>query len=163
MMSRRAIRFGKAVLSGLLTASLASVPLAAQPPADLVVGSRVRVSAADGRRLTGRVEQLTADTLVLLPEGQTAVSIPIASLNRVDVSRGARSRGQSAWRYAKWGAVIGATSGAISLGLQHDQVGDGSSVGSAVALGAWSGMLFGGLVGAAIGASRSGERWERVR
>jgi hypothetical protein len=88
----------------------------------------VRVSVSDGRRLTGRVEQVTADTLVLLPEGQTAGS------------------------------------GAISLGLQHDQVGDGSSVvGSAVALGAWSGMLFGGLIGAAIGAGHSGERWERVR
>jgi hypothetical protein len=150
-------------LIALLIAALASVPLAAQPPADLVAGSRVRVSVADGRRLTGRVEQVTSDRLVLLPDGQAAVSIPMADVNRVDVSHGSQSRGRSAWRYAKWGAAIGAASGAISLGLQHDQVGDGSSVGSAVALGAWSGMLFGGLIGAAVGASRAGEQWERVR
>jgi hypothetical protein len=118
---------------------------------------------ADGRKLTGRVEQVTSDRLVLRPEGQAAVSIPMADVDRVDVSHGSQSRGRSAWRYAKWGAAIGAASGAISLGLQHDQVGDGSSVGSAVALGAWSGMLFGGLIGAAIGASRAGEQWERVR
>ena len=153
----------KAMLIALLVASLASIPLAAQAPAEFVVGSRVRVSVNDGRRLTGRVEQVTADTLVLLPEGQAAVSLPIATLNRVDVSRGSQSRGRSAWRYATWGAAIGAASGAISLGLQHEQVGDGSSVGSAVALGAWSGMLFGGLIGAAIGAGRSSERWDRVR
>lgn len=153
----------RATLIALLIVRLASVPLAAQQHPDLVVGSRVRVSVSDGRRLTGRVEQVTADTVVLLPEGQTAVSIPIAAMNHVDVSRGSESRGQSAWRYAKWGAAIGAGSGAISLGLQHDQVGDGSSVGSAVALGAWSGMLFGGLIGAAIGTGHSGERWERVR
>jgi hypothetical protein len=153
----------RATLVALLIVRLASVPLAAQQPPEFVPGSRVRVSVADGRRLTGRVEQATADTLVLLPEGQAALSIPIADVNRVDISRGSQSRGQSAWRYAKWGAAIGAASGAISLGLQHDQVGDGSSVGSAVALGAWSGMLFGGLIGAAIGAGHSGERWERVR
>ena len=153
----------RATLIILLIVHIASAPLTAQQPADLVVGSRVRVSASDGRMLTGRVEQVTADTLVLLPEGRAAVTIPITALNRVDVSRGSPFRGRSAWRYAKWGAAIGAASGAVSLGLQHDQVGDGSSVGGAVALGAWSGMLFGGLIGAAIGAGRSGEKWERIR
>ena len=52
--------------------------------------------------------------------------------------------------------------GAISLGLQHDQVGDGSSVGGAVA-GRLVWDALGGLIGAAIGAGHSGERWERVR
>src|SRR4029450_12339012 len=117
----------RATLIALLIVRLASVPLAAQQHPDLIVGSRVRVAMADGRRLTGRVEQVTADTVVLLPEGQTAVSIPIAALNHVDVSRGSQSRGQSAWRYAKWGAAIGAGSGAISLGLQHHHVVDWSS------------------------------------
>src|SRR5262245_44195296 len=132
----------RAALITLLVVRLVSVQLAAQQQlSGLVVGSRVRVSVSDERKLTGRVEQVTADALVLQPEGQAAVSIPIAALNRVEVSRGSQSRAQSAWRYAKWGAAIGAGSGAISLGLQHDQVGDGSSVGRAVALGAWSGML----------------------
>ena len=153
----------RATLIALLIVCVASVPIAAQQPPDLVAGSRVRVMVSDGRMLIGRVEQVTADTIVIIPYGEPAVSISMAALNRVDVSRGSQSRGHTAWRYAKWGAAIGATSGAISLGLQHEQVGDGSSVGTAVALGAWSGMLFGGLIGAAIGAARGGENWERIR
>ena len=81
----------------------------------------------------------------------------------MDVSRGQESRKRSAWSRAKWGIVIGAVPGAVSLGLQHEEVGGGSSVGKAAALGAWSGGLFGGLIGAAIGAARPPENWERVR
>ena len=54
--------------------------------------------------------------------------------------------------------------GAISLGLQHRQVGAGGSlVGEAAALGAFSGGLFGGLIGAAVGAGRAGDRWKEVK
>ena len=116
------------------------------------------------RKVTGRVEALTSDTLVLQPDGRTAaVSMPAAALIRIEISRGILSRKKSAWRHAKWGAVIGAVPGSLSLGLQHEQVGGGSSVAKAAALGAWSGGLFGGLVGAVVGAARPGENWERVR
>jgi hypothetical protein len=84
-------------------------------------------------------------------------------LTRIEISRGFLSRKESAWKYAKWGVVIGAVPGAISLGLQHEEVGGGSSVAKATALGAWFGALFGGLIGAAIGAGRRGEKWERLR
>jgi hypothetical protein len=73
------------------------------------------------------------------------------------------SRKHSAWKRARWGAVIGAVPGAISLGLQHEHVGGGSSVAKAAALGVWSGGLFGGFVGAVVGAAHPGENWERVR
>jgi hypothetical protein len=64
---------------------------------------------------------------------------------------------------AKWGALIGAVSGAILLGLQHEQVDDASSAGKAAALGAWSGGLFGGLIGAVVGAVHPREQWERIQ
>jgi hypothetical protein len=53
--------------------------------------------------------------------------------------------------------------GAVSLGLQHDEVGeDGSTVGEAVALGLWSGGLLGSVIGAGVGAARAGEKWQQV-
>ena len=65
-----------------------------------------------------------------------SLSVPFVELTKIEVSRGRRSRGQAAWTKAKWGALIGAVPGAISLGLQHEQVGEnGSSVAEAVA--AW--------------------------
>jgi hypothetical protein len=102
--------------------------------------------------------------LVVQPDDKAAsVSMPVATLSRIEISRGLRSRKASAWKSAKWGAVIGAVPGAISLGLQHEQVAGGSGVANAVALGAWSGGLFGGLVGAVVGSAHPGEIWERVR
>jgi hypothetical protein len=79
------------------------------------------------------------------------------------VSRGNTSKAAGAKKGALWGAVIAGTIGAISLGLQHETVGeDGSSAGKAAALGAFSGGLFGGLIGAGVGAARAGEKWQTV-
>ncbi len=89
--------------------------------------------------------------------------MPLVELTKIEVSRGRRSRAQGAWTKAKWGALIGAVPGAISLGFGHEQIGEnGSSVGKAAALGAWSGGLFGGLIGAAIGALNPGDDWESI-
>ncbi len=131
---------------------------------EIVAGARVRISTADVDEITGRIEKLTADTLLIkLDDASRSLSVPVVELTKIEVSRGRRSRSQAAWTKAKWGALIGAVPGAISLGAQHEQVGeDGSSVGGAAALGAWVGGLFGGLIGAAIGAISPGEAWERV-
>lgn len=154
----------RAKLILILIVCLLPVQLAAQATPAIDVGARIRVWTSDMRKFTGRVEALTSDILVLQPDGQTAsVSMPVATLIRIEISRGLLSRKNSAWRHAKWGAVIGAVPGAISLGLQHEQVGGGSSVAKATALGAWSGGLFGGLIGAVVGAAHPGENWERVR
>ena len=53
-----------------------------------------------------------------------SLSVPFVELTKIEVSR---SRGQAAWTKAKWGALIGAVPGAISLGLQHEQVGENGS------------------------------------
>lgn len=143
---------------------LLPVQVAAQATPVIDVGARIRVWTSEMGKVTGRVEALTSDTLVLQPDSKTAsVSMPVARLIRIEISRGLLSRKNSAWKHAKWGAVIGAVPGAISLGLQHEQVGGGSSFAKATALGAWSGGLFGGLIGAAVGAAHPGENWERVR
>jgi hypothetical protein len=153
----------KLIVIGMIC--LFPMQLAGQSSLTLDAGAKVRIWTSDIRKVTGRVDALTSDTLVLKPEGETtALSIPVASIVRAEVSRGPRSRKSSAWNRARWGALFGAVVGAVSLGLQHEQVGDeGSSVGKAVALGAWSGVLFGGSLGAAIGAANPGENWERVR
>ena len=52
--------------------------------------------------------------------------------------------------------------GQTVLGLQHEEVGGGSSVGQAAELGAWSAALFGGRIGVAVGEARPPENWERV-
>jgi hypothetical protein len=148
----------------IIIVCLLPVPFSAQATPAIDVGARIRVWTSEMRKVTGRVEALTSDTLVLQPDSQTApVSLPVATLIRIEISRGLLSRKNSAWKHAKWGAVIGAVPGAISLGLQHEQVGGGSSVAKATALGAWSGGLFGGLIGTVVGAMRPGENWERVR
>jgi len=154
----------KAQLPLLVMVFLMSVQLSAQATSAIDAGARIRVWTPEIRKITGRVEALSSDTLVLRPDGRTAaVSIPVSTLIRIEISRGMGSRRKSAWKHAAWGAVIGAVPGAISLGLQHEQVGGGTSAAKAAALGAWSGGLFGGLIGSAIGALRPGENWERVR
>ena len=155
---------GVKLLTLTVVVGLLPVRLPAQAPPAIGVGARIRVWTPDMRKVTGRVEASTADLLVVQPDGTTAsVSLPVASLSRIDISRGLPSRAHSAWTRARWGALIGAVPGAISLGLQHEQVGGGSSAARAAALGAWSGGLFGGLIGAVVGAARPGEDWERVR
>ena len=131
---------------------------------DLDEGVRVRVATSRAGTITGRIKKLTADTLLIeLDDDSRSVSLPFAELTKIEISGGRRSRAQGAWSKAKWGAVIGAVPGAISLGFGHEQIGEnGSSVGKAAALGAWSGGLFGGLIGAAIGAINPGEKWEIV-
>ena len=137
---------------------------AAQSTASVRVGDRLRVSAADKPAVTGRVTAADAAAIELQPDGSTTpVSIVRAAMTRIETSRGGESMGHGAKRGALWGAVIAGVAGAISLGLQHDQVGeDGSSVGKAAALGAFSGGLFGGLIGAGVGAARAGERWQQI-
>ena len=147
-----------------LIVCLLPMPIAAQAIPAIAVGGRIRVRTTDARKMTGRLEAVTSDTLVVQLEDTAApISMPVASLTRIEISHGLLSRGESAWRRAKWGAVIGAAPGAVSLGLQHEQVGGGSSVAKAAALGAWSGGLFGGLIGAVVGAAHPSEKWERVR
>jgi hypothetical protein len=138
-----------------------ATPVGAQSSLPLSVDQRVRVETAVST-ITGRVLAVSPDSLRLAVDGKDQVTIATATVRRVEVSRGS-VRKAAVKKYAIRGAIIAGVIGAISLGLQHDSVGEsGSSVPKAAALGAWSGGVFGGLIGAGIGASRGADRWEHV-
>jgi hypothetical protein len=142
-----------------LTATMA----AAQSALPITVNQRVRVWTAAAEAVTGQVVTITPTTLQIAVDGREQTTVAVATVRRVEVSRGGTSRGAAARKWGLRGALIAGVIGAISLGLQHDAVGeDGSSAGEAAALGAFSGGLFGGLIGAGIGAARAGEQWEPV-
>jgi hypothetical protein len=154
----------RAKLIPILIGCLLPVQLAAQATLPLSAGARVRIWTSEMRKVVGRVDAVTSDSLMFHPDGKSdAIAVPVAAVLRLDVSRGSLSRKNSAWKRAKWSGAIGAAAGAISLGLQHEQVGEGASPAEGAALGAWSGALFGGLIGALVGAARPAENWERIR
>ena len=140
-----------------------AVPSMAQARLPIAVDQRVRVWTDAADAITGRVTTVTPNAVQVAVDGREPATLPVSSIRRVEGSRSQTSRGAGFKKGAIRGAIIMAAIGAISLGLQHDTVGeDGSSVGEAVALGVWSGGLFGGLIGGAIGAARAGDRWEQV-
>ena len=131
----------------------------AQAALPITVDQRVPVTTADGAHV-GRVIAIAADSVRLSIDDQNPISIDRPTIRSIEVSRGRESKAK---KYAIRGAIIAGLIGAISLGLQHESVGeDGSSAGEAAALGAFSGGLFGGLIGGAIGAAKSADRWEQV-
>jgi hypothetical protein len=161
-------RFAAIAVSASLvinSAAFAAQQSASKPPSSpstsLRESQRVRVTNESGQ-LIGTVVSVATDS-VRITDGAQERTIPLAGVRRIDVSRGTTSKGAGAKKGAiRWGLTMAAI-GAVSLGVQHDQVGDGgSSAGEAVALGLWSGGLFGALIGAGVGAARAGEKWEKV-
>lgn len=150
----------RAAISLVLTIALTATTAA--QAANVNVGDRIRVSAADHPKQIGRVTAVDSSSISIQPDGGATVSIPRSTVKRIDISRGVRTKGEGAKRGAlRWG-IIAAIAGAILLALQHEEVQEGVSVGHAAALGAWSGGLFGSLIGAAVGAGRAGEKWEKI-
>ena len=135
----------------------------AQTGLPIAVDERVRIWTAAADAITGHVVAVTPETVQLAQEGRDPVTVAVMTVRRVEMSRGRSSRGAGFRKGAIRGALIMGALGALSLGLQHDTVGeDGATAAEAALLGAWSGGLFGGLIGGAIGAARSGDRWEQV-
>jgi len=135
----------------------------AQSGLPIAVDQRVRLWTDAADAVTGRVTAVTPTTVHVAPEGREAVTVATSTVRRIESSRSRTSRGAGFRKGAIRGAIIMGVLGAISLGLQHDDVGeDGATVSEAVLLGVWSGGLFGGLIGGAIGAARSGDQWEQV-
>ena len=147
-------------VSSLIVVMLAAGAASAQSDLPISVDQRVRVATADAVYI-GRVAAVDPDVRLTV-DGREPLVVPRAAVTRIERSRGI-SRSSAARKGAIRGAIIAGVLGALSLGLQHESIGDGgSSAGQAAALGAFSGGLFGGLIGAGIGASRAGERWEQV-
>jgi hypothetical protein len=105
------------VLGVLTGAPAGSTPLSAQAIPVLAPGTRVRVDAPEvqRRRMEGTVHAMDTTRLVLLIAGDAdrSITIPLASLARVDVGT-ARTRARAAARGVGIGGLIGA---GIGLGV----------------------------------------------
>ena len=153
-------------------ASLIALPAAlhAQFPADVEVGSRVRVwlpeahRQADGqwhRQLVrGSVEAIAADTLrISIPGAFGSVAVPRSSIRRLELSRGGPSRPLSAAERAVGGAI----GGAISWAFMNDPRRSGGPNYRTDWQAAGVGAAWGAGIGAAIGFIFPHEQWRRVR
>jgi hypothetical protein len=150
-------------LSSLVVIVAVAAPALAQSGLPIAVDQRVRLWTDAADAVTGRVIGVTPTTVQVAPQGRDAVTVATSSVRRIEIGQGRTSRGAGLRKGAIRGAIIMGVLGALSLGLQHGDIGeDGATVTEAVLLGVWSGGLFGGLIGGAIGAARSGDRWEQV-
>ncbi len=131
----------------------------------LAPGARVRLYAsqtADGRygRFVGRIVRWVPDSLTLKPEDDLPVVVPVASINRLEGSRGRKSNSAEG---AGIGLLVGAATGAI-IGLASDTDCGGFGPCGAEEVAALA-VVFGGLggvIGLIIGASTTTERWVEV-
>lgn len=149
-----------ALLLLLAVVSLAvATPGAAQLRADSLVvrpGDRIRLGVADGTepRFPTSLRRLSPDTFYVVRRGDADHAVPVASLIRLDVSRGGRGRG----------AVVGGAAGAVLLAIPAFLLSRRSSAATApdavIGLTLLAGAV-GGASGAWIGASL-GERWQPV-
>ncbi len=171
----------------ILVAILAFVPLAsatAQEPPPVKVGDRVRVTAPDVRRREGTVRLLTTDSLVLRPEygawpvhsarGMPNISargmpnrlaIPLASVTRLEVSRGQTSRmGPGAGIGLLGGGLLGYLISSGTLGSGCTEGGRGFQLTREACIGVSTvgGAVVGTLLGLVVGAVSKTDRWEEV-
>ena len=159
---------GPVLVSVLLLGALATTA-AAQFPADVTAGARVRLLLPDSVRqaplqprrqlLLGSVVRIGADTLYVAVPGTTgALAVPKDSLEGLSVSLGVPSRPESALRRG----IELAAGGALAFLVAHQTDDDDEhfgSAGEAAAIGA--GIGFG--IGAILGAISPSERWRRIR
>ena len=141
----------------------------------LAPGARVQLYAsqtADGQygRFVGRIVGWLPDSLVLRTGDDLPLVVPVASITRLEVSRGRESHGG---RGAAFGALIGIPLGAVvGLATYEECVPRGGSWDFSCLFdwgpeySALGGALVGGLggvvVGALIGATIETDRWEEV-
>ncbi len=167
----------KKTIFNILSVIIFSAPLVAQEPAileSLLPGNRVRVTAPQFfqkikiskssrkiARVVGTVIAAKADTLFLKVDNQPEpliMSVPFASLRKLEVSRGKKSKIGSG---AGVGFLIGAIAGA-AIGYIADEEGNDFPPEHAALLVAGPGAILGILIGAGIGSSMRGDRWVEV-
>ena len=152
------------------TIALASTPSAAQLPAEITPGARVRVALPESMRLggvgpriqylIGTVARVGADTVHLaVPGVASEVAVGRPSLD-IGISRGV-SRTRTALHYGLLAGVVGAM-------VLYNSHGDGDADGGLTGSGsAASEAMMGGAVGFGLGglfgAMNPAERWRRVR
>lgn len=164
------------VTAGLLLASFLS--LFAQEQGKLKIGARVRVTASPTTirpsRYIGTVMAVNADTLVLKTYDQSVslLMLPLASMTRIQVSRGRVSRGVNVLKGMGIGLLSGAVFGAIvgyATGVNGDYEDDSDCAGicpeTREDVAVISAVLFSGpglIVGGLMGLLWDNERWKEV-
>jgi len=142
------------VLVMFATAMMGTSPARGQGVESVRQGARVRV-AADGERMTGTLAERGQDTLwVRLDHADAVRAVPLAGVQRLEVSREWRS---NAGRGALAGFVVGAIPGVVS-GATCDCGNRGAAV---LLLGAFTGGI-GAAIGAVLGATSHHDVWEVV-
>ena len=144
----------------------ASTEATAQDTPPVAVGQRVRVSTESGATHVGLVTALSSGALELQDEeGSQRFSVPLASVTRLDVSRGLKSNtGKGAGVGFLAGAVTGVLIG-FSLGDDPPLFSDDPFPFSAevkAAVGFFLGGGGGAIIGALIGKDIHSDRWVEV-
>jgi hypothetical protein len=143
-------------------------PLVAQTNGQLQIGARVRLVSLEGRKTTGTLAGITADSMLLAGSGP---AIARDRLTRVQVSHGRRRL-----RGAMIGGALGAVAGAVGGGLAgaaiyRDARRDCDNVVCVVvtdphigaAAGVYAGGALGLVTGAILGSIVKNERWIDAR
>lgn len=156
----------------LLLAFAAAAPALAQAGVLVDSASRVRVKQAEGGTVVGGLVAADSATLTLDPAvgGMGSIlTIPVSDVRRMDVSLGARTPAQGAWRGLKRGLLTGVVLSAaiITAGViedEKDECGD-CFINATLAAVIVSVPLTTAtsLIGTFIGATSPGERWRRVQ
>jgi hypothetical protein len=155
------------VLGALLALLAATRPLAAQLPAEVGTGTRVRIAIDDSVRqlhfvaptqwLYGTVVARAADTLyVSLLNLPAPLAVPRASMRSLSVSRGLPSPTRSAFVQGARGAVLGALMFAVLQDIDENSAFPGR--GEA----ALAGGVAGAGLGVYLGLRQPLERWRAV-
>lgn len=140
-------------------------------------GTRVRVtapSALSPRQQEGRLIALRHDSLVMEPDGGSAVAIPRSAVRRIDVSLGRHSESGRGVLVGLFGGAVAGSGVAAAFWSQgsctyhpavlflpaytSDCVSRGARAAEGGILGAVAGLVAGGLIGHA----HQSERWQRV-
>ena len=160
---------GRALLVALIAAGLAGSVLPAQEWVSVAPGQRVKINSPEARG-TFVVQSAGLDTLVLTaPNGSETRSVPFASISRLEVSGGERSRMSGFGRGAGFGILIGAGIGGV-LGFADgdDDCAEAGwcfiefSAGEKALLGGVVMGGLGGVIGGLVGVANPGERWHLV-
>lgn len=141
------------ILAAIISLLIPEIVAAQQVTATLPAGSTIRVTApqALAGRTTGAFQEARSDTLWMQAGRSRQLVIPVAAVERLEVSRG-RAR-------LKW-ALIGAGSGALAGFVLGGMAGGKDDItGTGAAAGAIAGTAQGIVLGAIGGALLAPRRW----
>jgi hypothetical protein len=127
------------------------------------ISAQIREKVVATEAVIGTIAELTADTLKLkIVERSTLLAIPLATVKKLEISRGHIPRGNNILKSAGIGLLIGAGVGVLVGKALDDPSSNEMPASGWMLLGGTVGGGTGLVLGSVIGASSSTERWEKV-